>query len=158
MRRTYVYDLRVAEGNVPYLKKVRSTTKVDVSESNNTPTKIAKMLCDVFEADKLLEEHAWLICFDNAFHPVGFFDISHGTENTSVISTAGVMRRALLSAASCIAVAHNHPSGELSPSEIDINFTKTLVEAGKIIGMGLIDHIIIGRYGNFYSFKEHDMI
>ena len=43
MKRTYVYDLRVAEGNVPYLKKIRSTTKVDVNESINTQTKIAKM-------------------------------------------------------------------------------------------------------------------
>lgn len=158
MKRTYVYDLRVAEGNVPYLKKVRSTTKVDVNEGINSPEKIAKMLCDVFDADNLLEEHVWLISFDNRLHVLGFFEISHGTENCSEVSVPAIMRRALLNSAVSFAIAHNHPSGELTPSTEDKAITKKLAEASKIIGLTFIDHLIIGKYGNFYSFREHNTI
>lgn len=158
MKRTYVYDLRVAEGNVPYLKKVRSTTKVDVNEGINSPEKIAKMLCDVFDADNLLEEHVWLISFDNRLHVLGFFEISHGTENCSEVSVPAIMRRALLNSAVSFAIAHNHPSGELTPSTEDKAITKKLAEASKIIGLAFIDHLIIGHYGNFYSFREHNTI
>lgn len=158
MKRTYVYDLRVAEGNVPYLKKVRSTTKVDTTESNNSPEKIAKMLCNVFDADNLLEEHVWLVCFDNKFHVMGFFEISHGTENGSAISVPGIMRRALLNSAVSFAIAHNHPSGEIVPSPEDVAITKRVAEASEIIGLRFADHLIIGKHGNFYSFREHNTI
>lgn len=158
MKRTYVYDLRVAEGNVPYLKKVRSTTKVDVNESINTQEKIAKMLCDVFDADNLLEEHVWLISFDTQLHVLGFFEISHGTENCSEVSVPAIMRRALLNSAVNIAIAHNHPGGVLIPSAEDEKLTKRIAEASKIIGLKFLDHIIIGHHGNFYSFFEHKAI
>ena len=56
-----------------------------------------------------------------------------------------------------IILAHNHPSGDPTPSEDDLVITKRLLEAGKILGIEVIDHIIVAK-DNFYSFKEKDLI
>lgn len=153
MKRTYVYDLRVKEDAIPYLKKVSSTTKANDYELRS-PVNIVKTMINVFDCDKLIEEHVWILCLDNKHHAVGFFEISHGTENASCLSTAAIFRRALLSSASRIVLVHNHPSGDCSPSTEDVNVTKKVIEAGKYLDINLLDHIIIGRNGSYLSFYE----
>lgn len=64
-----------------------------------------------------------------------------------------MFKAALLSNAYCIIVAHNHPAGTLAPSGEDIDTTKKLVEAGRLIGVPLLDHIIVAKSG-FYSIRE----
>jgi DNA repair protein RadC len=59
--------------------------------------------------------------------------------------------------AASVVLAHNHPSGDPEPSEDDITITKRLIEAGKILGVEVIDHIIVGKNG-FFSFKEKGLI
>lgn len=64
--------------------------------------------------------------------------------------------KALLCGAVSIIVVHNHPSGDAAPSKEDINVTKRIKKAGEVIGIGLLDHIIIGD--GYYSFLENDLI
>ena len=68
-----------------------------------------------------------------------------------------VMKSAILSNAASIIVGHNHPSGKAEPSKEDIEVTKRLVEAGKIIGIDVLDHIIVGD-DTFTSLKEKNFI
>lgn len=76
-----------------------------------------------------------------------------GNINSSIISPACVMRVAILSNAASIMVAHNHPSGDTSPSEADIQVSKRLEEAAGLMGIRLLDHLIIGDEA-FLSMKE----
>lgn len=71
--------------------------------------------------------------------------ISIGTINASIIHSREVFRPAIEANAVALVLAHNHPSGEVTPSEEDVRITKQLVQAGKILGISLLDHIIITR-------------
>ena len=80
-------------------------------------------------------------------------DVSHGTLNSSLVHPREVFKNAIKKSANKIILIHNHPSGNVEPSKEDINITNRLIECGKIIGIEIIDHIIIGD-GIYFSFKE----
>lgn len=80
-----------------------------------------------------------------------------GTLNKSMIHPREIFKEAYLSSAAYIICMHNHPSGNVIPSGEDINVTNNLVQIGKLQGIPVIDHIIIGD-NNYYSFYENDMI
>ena len=76
-----------------------------------------------------------------------------GTNNRSVTHTREVFKEAYKVSAATIVCLHNHPSGDVTPSKDDINFTNHLIETGKIQGIPIIDHIIVGN-NKYYSFYE----
>lgn len=80
-------------------------------------------------------------------------DVSHGTLNSSLVHPREVFKQAIKKSANKIILIHNHPSGNVEPSNEDMHITDRLIECGKIIGIEVIDHIIIGD-GIYYSFKE----
>jgi len=84
-------------------------------------------------------------------------EISVGTLNASLVHPREVFNKAILKNASHVIVAHNHPSGDPTPSEDDIITTKRLIEAGKIIGISVVDHIIVSQ-NDFVSFKDKGII
>lgn len=83
--------------------------------------------------------------------------ISIGSLNANIVHPREVFRTACMISASHIIVAHNHPSGDPTPSIEDIELTKMLVEAGKLLGINVIDHVIIG-HDRDYGFHEHALI
>lgn len=105
-----------------------------------------------------LDREAFIvICLDVKNAPL-CINICHvGSLNASIVHPREVMKSAILSNAASILVGHNHPSGNVTPSSEDIEVTKRLVEAGKIVGIELIDHIIVGD-NNFLSLKEKDYL
>lgn len=84
----------------------------------------------------------------NAIHRV-----FQGSLNSSVAQPREIFRSALLNNGARILIFHNHPSGNLEPSQEDLFFTDRIVEAGEILGIELLDHIIVSN-NNWYSFKE----
>jgi DNA repair protein RadC len=82
--------------------------------------------------------------------------VSLGTLNASLVHPREVYRRAIKTGAFALIIAHSHPSGDCEPSEDDISLTKRLVEAGSIIGVEILDHVIIGN--TILSFKEKGLI
>lgn len=80
-----------------------------------------------------------------------------GTVNRSVVHPREVFKNAYLCSASGIICVHNHPSGDITPSREDIHLTKSLVELGKVNGIPVVDHIIVGN-DQYYSFYEDGMI
>ena len=80
-----------------------------------------------------------------------------GTLNKSMIHPREIFKEAYLSSAAYIICMHNHPSGNVIPSSEDINVTKNLIQIGKLQGIPVIDHIIIGD-NNYYSFRENGML
>jgi DNA repair protein RadC len=84
--------------------------------------------------------------------------ISHGGINETLVDRKIVFKVALENNAVKIILAHNHPSGEIKPSQADINTTRTIVEAGKIMSIQVLDHLIIGEDDRYYSFLDNGMI
>jgi DNA repair protein RadC len=82
--------------------------------------------------------------------------VSLGTANSTLVHPREVFRPAIQDGAVSIIVAHNHPSGDPSPSANDIRITKNLVEAGKIIQIGVIDHLIVGS--TTHSLRESGLV
>ena len=80
-----------------------------------------------------------------------------GTLNTSLAHPREIFKEAIIYNAMPVVLAHNHPSGDPEPSEDDLTITKRLTEAGKILGIEVIDHIIITKTG-FFSFKEKGLL
>ena len=84
--------------------------------------------------------------------------ISLGTLTTSLVHPREVFRPALCSASASIILLHNHPSGDIEPSADDLAVTKRLEQAGAILGIDLVDHIIFTSDGKFFSMKEEKII
>jgi len=123
-------------------------------------TKITKSE-DVFEELKeyatAKQEH-FIVCYlDGASHIIENRIITIGTLNQSLVHPREVFAPAIEKRAASIIVAHNHPSGILKASPEDINVTKRLKEAGKILGIELLDHIILVEDG-FLSFRNEDLL
>lgn len=102
-------------------------------------------------------EHFIVVSLDTKNQPVSINICHIGSLNASIVSPREVMKSAILSSAASIMVAHNHPSGETTESREDVEVTKRLAEAGKLMGIELLDHIIIGD-GKYNSLKEKGVI
>ncbi len=89
----------------------------------------------------------------NALHT-----ISIGSLSSSVVHGREVFKAAILANASGIILAHNHPSGELKPSQEDILLTKRLAQAGDILGITVLDHVIVGSGEDYFSFRDHGLL
>ena len=103
------------------------------------------------------KEHFKLILLDTRNKIIGISTISIGTLNASLVHPREIFKEAIIHNSASVVLAHNHPSGDPEPSEEDLTITKRLVKSGKILGIEVIDHIIIGKT-NFSSFKERGLI
>ena len=83
--------------------------------------------------------------------------ISIGTLNANLIHPREVFKEAIQSSAASIILVHNHPSGDPKPSEDDLEITRRLIKAGKIMGVELFDHIIVAN-NNYFSFKKEKLL
>ena len=79
--------------------------------------------------------------------------VALGSLNQSIVHPREVVRPAIREGAASVIFVHNHPSGDPSPSEEDVRVTQRLVEAGKLLGIGVLDHIIVGE-GRYFSFFD----
>ena len=104
--------------------------------------------------DGLKQEHFYCYYFNNKQELISSKLMFIGTINASITHPREIFKEAYLLSASSIVCLHNHPSNDTAPSKADIEFTKSLFEIGKIQGIPIVDHIIIGN-NSFYSFYEH---
>src|SRR5699024_9483663 len=105
------------------------------------------------EMRQLTQEHFVVLFLDTKNQVIHQQTIFIGTLNSSIVHPREIFREAVRRSAASIVCAHNHPSGDPTPSHEDIQVTRRLVESSKIIGIELLDHIIIGNQ-TFISLKE----
>ena len=103
------------------------------------------------------KEHFYVISLDIRNNYIGIDEISVGTLTASLVHPRETFESAIRRHAAHIIIAHNHPSGEVEPSEDDLKITKRLVDAGKIMGIEVLDHLIITEM-RYLSFKEKNLI
>ncbi|MDP2735624.1 MAG: DNA repair protein RadC [bacterium] len=119
-----------------------------ISSSRDAAALVREYLRD---ADR---EHFVVIMLDTKGRPIGINTVSTGTLNASLVHPREVFKPAILCNSAAIILAHNHPSGDPTPSREDRESTKRLVEAGELLGINVLDHVIIGDEGKHISFAE----
>lgn len=103
------------------------------------------------------QEHFLSICLSGAHEIMNINVSSVGTVNRTIVHPRDVFTEAIRQQAAAVIVCHNHPSGNCSPSQEDIETTRKLKSASEILGITLLDHIIINK-ATYFSFVEHKML
>ncbi|MCL4247388.1 MAG: DNA repair protein RadC [Anaerolineae bacterium] len=109
---------------------------------------------DEVDRDK---EHFWVFQLDTRLRIKVLELVTLGILNASLVHPREVFTRAITNRAHAILIAHNHPSGQINPSGEDLDLTQQLVKAGKILGIELVDHIIIGE-SDYLSMKQSGLL
>jgi len=120
-----------------------------------TPEDAAKLL--MTEMRWLQKEHFRMLLLNTKHHVLAIPTISIGSLNASIVHPREVFREAIRSSAAAIILAHNHPSGDPTPSAEDTQLTRRLVEIGKLMDITVLDHIIIGD-GRYLSMKDKGIL
>jgi len=142
--------------NIVSLKMVKEASFLYERRKISGP-KDAAIILEEFLQDSDRERFI-IICLNKKNEPTTISTISVGSLNASIIHPREVFKTALMANSAGIILSHNHPSGDPTPSQEDLSVTKRLVEAGNLIGIEITDHIILGRDGDFVSFKEKGLI
>jgi DNA repair protein RadC len=103
------------------------------------------------------KEYFWAILLDTRNQVIKTAEISVGSLDTSIVHPRELFKEAIAASASSVIVAHNHPSGNPEASQDDIKLSKRLVEAGTVVGIEIVDHIVIGD-GKFISMKREGLL
>jgi predicted nucleotidyltransferase len=123
------------------------------TEQITTPDKAAEVMAQVLS--QMDREYCCVVNLDGANHPINFNVVSIGDVNQAHVPIQNVFKSAILSNAASIMMFHNHPSGSVKASREDIDVTKRLIEAGKIMNIPVLDHIIVGGgTKERFSFRE----
>lgn len=139
----------VASLELAYRLNLRKNMKVEIVDS---PEVVANLF--MYELRNKLKENFYVLLLNTKNGIISRELISEGTLNSSLVHPREVFKPAIKKSANSIILVHNHPSGNVLPSEDDILITNRLVSAGNILGINVLDHLIIGD-GDFFSFKEN---
>ena len=149
---TALYGVDLDSNRHPVLVR---ETEVDYAASRVECSATAvEILNSCFHADRKAEEFVFMAALDARKDVLGLFSVAHGQADSCGISPREIFLRALLSGAASVVVAHNHPSGDASPSSCDDEFTQRVREAGNTLGIEIDDSIVIGRAGTYYSYRD----
>jgi DNA repair protein RadC len=145
----------VSEATAPEDKYACKRIDVPIAGSISTPEDIVAIVRD-FLCNKR-QEYFLAVTLDGSGHVIGIRIITVGILNHSLVHPREVYRDAILDSCASIICIHNHPSGSLEPSSQDIAITTQLRDAGAIIGIHLIDHIIVAKQ-HHCSMRERGLI
>ena len=137
--------------NIVSIKMVKESSFLYQTRQILSPNDAYEMIKEQLEG--LDREQFIIACLNTKNEPTNISVVSVGSLNKAIVHPREVFKTAILSNAASIMAFHNHPSGEIMPSQQDIQLTNRLYEAGELLGIKLLDHLIIGD-GTFTSLKE----
>lgn len=135
---------------LPYVLKRKEYPDINV---NNTQ-ELAEFCINELHMDLFPEEYTYMFALATNNAILGFFEISVGSINYSVISARDLFMRAVLLNAASMIIVHNHPSGDCKFSGVDTTFTENILSVGKVLGLSLLDHVVIGNK-KYFSYREY---
>jgi DNA repair protein RadC len=141
------------------LSAVELGRRIAVREAEEAPTissPAAAAALVQYEMAGLEQEHLRTILLDTRNRLIRVNEVYRGSLNTSLIRTGEVFREAIRANAAGMIVVHNHPSGDPAPSPEDLAMTRNLIEAGRLLDVVVLDHVVIGR-SRFISMREQGM-
>lgn len=145
---------RISEIGIYYKSKVPYRDRISI----NSPDMAYEVLKRAWDQNKieLLEEFKILLV-DNKSNCLGIVDIASGSINSCIVDPRLLFSAALKARASGIILAHNHPSGNVFPSENDKKLTEKIRQGAEILNIAILDHLIVSPH-NYYSFAEKGLI
>ena len=139
------------------LQKIGETKSTFHANCKVSSTAEAIRFCDLqlgeYFQDRLNVEEFGVVTLDTKNKVTGYCRVSIGTLEASLVHPREVFKPAILNSASSIILVHNHPSGDPTPSRQDLQVTDAMKDAGKILGIDVLDHIVIGE--NSLSISEY---
>ena len=129
-------------------------TFTSMTDSN----KVVEFINAAIQPQTFAEERMYIIALSTKGDVIGYIEHSKGSLNSSLVDVAGIFKFALLCNACSIILTHNHPSGSTTPSQEDIEVTRRVKDAGNLLGVPLLDHIITTPTGNSYSLRSNSNI
>lgn len=145
---------QVSEINVTYRPKFKASERPTITGSRDVYT----ILNQNWDMNKMeLLEQFKILLLNRANKVLGIFEVSTGGMAGTIADPKLIFSTALKACASSIILAHNHPSGNLKPSQADINLTRKVKEGGCLLDIGVLDHVILSAEG-FYSFADEGLI
>lgn len=140
------------------MEELLAMVKEEASKANIKKVTSAENIFELlYEYADKEQEHFMVVTLDGASNVIEKRVIHIGTVNNCMVSPREIFRSAILDNAAAIIVSHNHPSGTLSPGSADKVTTQRLKDAGKILGIELLDHVIITKEG-YYSFADEGLM
>lgn len=136
-------------------KRMSTYRKTDEKIQINSPSIISNLFMEEMKYFK--REHFRILTLDTKNQIISVEEISIGNLNSSIVHPREVFNRAIKKSANSIILLHNHPSGDPSPSREDIDITYRLINAGNILGIKVLDHIVLGE-DRYISMKEEKII
>jgi DNA repair protein RadC len=131
--------LRVAEIEISYHPAIKPSKRISVTNSADAERVLRRIWCKPVE----LRECFYALFLNRANKVLGYFLVSVGGITGTVVDPRCIFQAALKASATGILLAHNHPSGNPTPSDADIELTRKLKEAGKILEITVLDHLIL---------------
>ena len=144
---------KIAEIKIAYTSPIdKDIIKITTSE------KAYDVLLQLWDQNILeLQEEFKLLLLNRSNNVLGIYNMSKGGVSGTIVDLKIIFATALKCVASSIVLAHNHPSGNLSPSSCDIELTKKIKQAGELLDIKVLDHIIVTKNG-YYSFADHGIL
>ncbi|MCG8327769.1 MAG: JAB domain-containing protein [Chitinophagales bacterium] len=150
----YKIDFEVAEIKLIYQNKVSVKDRSQVSSSLDA---YQILLANWTEQLGFIEEF-YILLLDRSNRVMGYYKVSQGSMAGTIVDPKVVFAAALKARTSAIILAHNHPSGNLYPSQADKALTQKLSKAGKLLELPILDHLILSPDGGYYSFADEGLI
>ena len=145
-------SMRLRELTLRYaVKKDGAGRPVAVGRCLNSPREAAAAFTAVL-GEEPAEVFA-MLCLTIKHRVIGYHEVSRGALDATLVHPREVFKAAILANAAAIILAHNHPSGDPTPSADDAELTRRLVEGGELLGIQVLDHLIVGD-GRYLSFRE----
>ena len=139
-----LYDTRL-EGGLPVLIRERSLNSS--VKTVTRPEHADTLFRESLQLHKRTEEYIYMLALNLSGRVLGIFEISHGTVSSALLSPREIYQKLLLIGATSCILAHNHPSGRLTPSEDVVLSTRRINQAGEHRGMELLEHLILSEEG-----------
>ncbi|MNO32464.1 hypothetical protein D3C76_224540 [compost metagenome] len=135
---------------------VRESSKVyEVDKQIESPSDASQVIHSLLDVDSLHVENFGILTLDTKNNVIGFHILQIGSLNASVASPRNVFQAALLNNAASFIMFHNHPSGDPTPSNEDIEITNRITEIGNLMGIEALDHIIVANGKRYQSIREY---
>lgn len=155
MRKTIFLSPDVAEVELSYKSKVPASMRKKISCSRDA----YNLFNESWRTEKIEHvEEFKLLLMNRSNSVLGILEVSKGGLSGTVTDVRLIFQAAIKANASGIIVAHNHPSGNLNPSESDTKITHKIKEAGNLMDIQLLDHLILTTEGNYYSFADSGLL
>jgi DNA repair protein RadC len=146
---------KVNEISISYTQKIKNDIRVNIKSSQDA----ADYLRNIWNPDTLnIHETFMVIMLNNANYVNGFYTLSTGGITGTLVDIRLLFAIVLKSLSVSIILAHNHPSGNLKPSDSDLKLTEKIAKAGQLFDIKTLDHIILSPEGGYFSFADQNLL